>query len=221
MHRKALTLRLELGQLRAIAAALNNLANITDSLGDKDEARRLYEQSLEINKGIDNRSGLSIIYGNLGEIHQGLGDIEKSQYYFELSLDLARQIGDPEALVNSLQSMGYLYVLKGDHDRAQQVFQETLGIAQKLNAQPRLITTLDGIVHLLKARGLYKQAARLCLGLLQQNQMTPEVRTSLILMRDDITSHLTGDLMEEIKMNAASLNLTMLIDEAQQYLEQG
>ncbi|MBN2619995.1 tetratricopeptide repeat protein, partial [candidate division WOR-3 bacterium] len=188
MHREALTIRLELGQLRAIAAALNNLANITDSLGDKDEARRLYEQSLEINKAIDNRSGLSIIYGNLGEIHQGLGDIEKSQHYFELSLDLARQIGDPEALVNSLQSMGYLYVQKGDHDRAQQIFRETLRIAQKLNARPRIITSLDGIASMLKARGEDEQAARMCLGIIQQERVAPEVVTSVNQLLGDITS---------------------------------
>jgi predicted ATPase len=218
MHGEALAIRQDLGQLRAIAAALNNLANITDSLGNKDEARRLYERSLEINKQIDNRSGLSIIYGNLGEIHQDLGDLEKSHYYFELSLDLARQIGDPEGLVNSLQSMGYFYVLQGDYDRSQKIYEETLRVAQKLNARPRLITTLDGIANLLKARGNFEQAARICLGLLEQERLAKEVHASVNRMLDDILSRIDQEKVEELKKSVSAMTLDTLLEKAQSYL---
>lgn len=219
INQEALTIRQGLGQLRSIAAALNNLANITHSLGNKDEARLLYEQSLEIHKQIDDRSGLSIIYGNIGQIYQELGDLEKSHHYYDLSLDIAREIGDPEGLVNALQSVGYLNVLQGDCDKARHIYKETLAVAMKLNARPRIITTLDGIAFLLKTRGHFEQAASICLGLLQQEKLAPEVHTSLNQMLDDIFSWLDQDTIEKLRKNAVSMTLQALLDEAQRYFE--
>jgi CHAT domain-containing protein len=82
------------------AAALNNLGWAYDALGQREQARTLFEQALAEWKARGDRAGEAATLNNLGRVQAALGDVPAGLATLERALELRRSVGDaaPEAL---------------------------------------------------------------------------------------------------------------------------
>ena len=75
-------------------AALANLGNTYQSLGQYQQAIEFHQQSLNIAKEIGNRLGEGSALGNIGNAYQCLGQYQQAIEFHQQSLNIAREIGN-------------------------------------------------------------------------------------------------------------------------------
>ena len=93
---------------RALAAILHRLGNIRYLLGDYGEARKLYQQSLEIVQHLGDKSGVSRSLHQLGNLAYLTGDYDEARKLYQQSLEINQQLGDKSGVSMSLHQLGIL-----------------------------------------------------------------------------------------------------------------
>ena len=80
----------QLGDTEGVADGINDLANITNALGDYAAAGRLYTESLEMQRQLANRRGEAVaLYNDLGYVAQRRGDSAEAREALEQSLKIS------------------------------------------------------------------------------------------------------------------------------------
>ena len=92
----ALALRREIGDVRCIADAMQNLANPLVQRGHFEQAKTLYEDCLAHYQHLNERQGMIFPLMNLGELHAFMGQPEQALVYYELSLALSNELGEAD-----------------------------------------------------------------------------------------------------------------------------
>ena len=85
------------GQRRDKAGMAHNLGNVAYLQGDYDQARRLYQQALDLKQQLGDRAGVAITLHQLGRLAEEDGDLEKAERLFAKSLDTFEALGSPNA----------------------------------------------------------------------------------------------------------------------------
>jgi tetratricopeptide (TPR) repeat protein len=75
------------------------LGRLAHDEGDKEEARRLYDESLEISKRLGNRSSVAITLHQLGRLAEDEGDKEAAARLFREALSIFERLGSPYAKI--------------------------------------------------------------------------------------------------------------------------
>jgi signal transduction histidine kinase len=79
------------GDIKEATRFLNEAANIRWEEKNYEESIRYFTQSIELNKQINNESGIDKINSNLGMIYSDMQNFEKSLSYFQQSLDYRKK----------------------------------------------------------------------------------------------------------------------------------
>jgi len=166
---------------RDLAGTLNNLGVLAYTQGDLGGARRYWEESLEILRGLVDSLGTPEVFrdlawtlNNLGLLAQAQGDLGGARRYYEESLEIRRglvaSLGTPEArrdLAITLHNLGLLAQDQGDLGGARRYWEESLEIRRELVAslgthevRHHLAMTLPIIVLLAKGQGDLEVAQR-------------------------------------------------------------
>jgi tetratricopeptide (TPR) repeat protein len=114
------------------AALLHNLGVLYQSLGDYDEAHRLYEQSLEIKKEFGDRSGIAMTLHQLGMLAYLQGDYKKARSKYEESLYIAKELGNKPGIASTLHNMGAISQDQGDYAEARRLYEQSLEMNKEL-----------------------------------------------------------------------------------------
>ena len=80
---------------------LSNLGIVARFQNDFTAARSLYEESLQIRRGLGDRWAIANSLNNLGLVLRFQGDLATARSLLEESLAINRQVGDPWAIANS------------------------------------------------------------------------------------------------------------------------
>lgn len=80
-----------------IANFSHNLAVLYQNRGELAEARRLYDESLEIKKRLGDQQGVALTLGQLGRLAEGEGDKEGAARLFREALGIFERLGSPYA----------------------------------------------------------------------------------------------------------------------------
>jgi tetratricopeptide (TPR) repeat protein len=96
-----------------VAAALSSLADVAMSEGQLDEAKALYEQSVEGLRLLRNIGTISIPLRRLGQIALQLSEIERAATYIEESLTLNLQQGDRRGIAACRAAWAAMLVAQG------------------------------------------------------------------------------------------------------------
>jgi tetratricopeptide (TPR) repeat protein len=79
----------ELGDKSGVSSSLHTLGRLAQDTGDYDEARKLYQQSLEIKQELGDRNGIAFSFAQLALMEEKLGRIKiaveltaKAEYIF-------------------------------------------------------------------------------------------------------------------------------------------
>jgi len=120
---------------RSIAVSRNSMGNIYLALKQYDLALIQFNQSLEIEKYLDNKLGLAINYQNIGYVKESKGFLEDALEDYKTSLDFNNQINSDIGRVICNNSIGVIYIKQEKLKEAQTTLSTALEKALKLNDQ--------------------------------------------------------------------------------------
>jgi adenylate cyclase len=133
---RSMEIREDLGDLNAIANALNNIGIFTlHYLGEPDKALEFYQRALSISREQHYEMGEANALNNIGNYYMMRGDLANSMKFNEESLALYRKIGDLNKVAVNLLIIGYLHQMNGEEQTALDCYRETLDLA-KLTGSP-------------------------------------------------------------------------------------
>jgi tetratricopeptide (TPR) repeat protein len=91
-----------------VSSSLHQLGNLAEDTGDYDEARKLYQQSLEIDQQLGDKSGVSSSLHQMGMLAQDTGDYDEARKLYRQSLEINQQLGDKNGLALSQAQLALL-----------------------------------------------------------------------------------------------------------------
>ncbi len=111
-----------------LARVAHGLGVLMDTQGEPDAARRLFEHSLAIWRGLGDRDHQAQELNALGIAHNHLGDLAVARSLLQESIAIAREIASPLRLATALTNLGQVESAAGQFDRATQALQQALAI---------------------------------------------------------------------------------------------
>lgn len=118
-HSKALRIREEMNYDIAISNSLHNMGLTYFLMGDRtDLALKYVNESLEIDRRINNYNGMAENYMVSGQIHAQKKDRASAIKLLELALSLAQEYNDPDAIIECAGSLSSLYAEEKDYEKA-------------------------------------------------------------------------------------------------------
>jgi len=119
--------------------ALNIVGNINSDLGDYPGARAAYEESLVLDRELEDGLGASVTMHNLGIVVGYLGEYDHARELIQDSLMLANILGTQDRRrAITLQSLGDLAYCQGDYGNAAELFKQNLDIVRQVGNQSSL-----------------------------------------------------------------------------------
>jgi tetratricopeptide (TPR) repeat protein len=109
------------------------LGTIHQNQGNYVEAAKLYQQSLDISKELEDKQGIAATRHQLGMIHQDQGNYAEAVKLYQQSLDMAKELGDKQGIAQSLHQLGRIDEESGEYERALGKYAQTLSIFEELN----------------------------------------------------------------------------------------
>ncbi|NUM48554.1 MAG: tetratricopeptide repeat protein, partial [Anaerolineales bacterium] len=144
--------------LRGMAFAINNLANVAWRQGDHEAAQKYHEENLTLRRQLGGKRGIAVALNNVGAIAHEQGNHAKAMQLYQESLALAREMGDKQGISLSLDNMGMVAQEQGDHATARALFQESLVLAWELGDKPGILSCLSNLGIIAQERGDFLEA---------------------------------------------------------------
>ncbi|HXF40630.1 MAG TPA: tetratricopeptide repeat protein, partial [Blastocatellia bacterium] len=129
-YEEALALWRAAGERDFEALALNNLAEVYYSLGNRKKALELFEQGLALMQATGSKLGEATMLSNIAALYQDLGENDKALDYFSKALPLRRAVGDKTGEAVTLSNIGFLYSHTGENQKALDYFNQALTIVR-------------------------------------------------------------------------------------------
>ncbi|MCG8469189.1 MAG: tetratricopeptide repeat protein, partial [Gemmatimonadetes bacterium] len=124
---EALRLSLEIGDPALERDALRSMGLLLWHQERHEEAVKLTERALELDRKRENHEGVIGSLANLGQLHRAMGENERALEYLEQGLELERRIGRGKSYGEFLRKesyilhvMGSIHASLGDHDKARE-----------------------------------------------------------------------------------------------------
>jgi tetratricopeptide (TPR) repeat protein len=100
--------------------------------GDYAEARRLYEQSLDIEEELGNRAGIAATLGQLAILAEAEDDQAEAEQLYRRSWAIAEEIGDVVRASILMFNLATLYENQGRLDEALPLLERAVEIAEQV-----------------------------------------------------------------------------------------
>jgi Tetratricopeptide repeat len=145
------------------AAALNGIAGVALYHEQYADARRLYEQSLALNRELGDVGEVSKVLTNIAECARGLADWPSAIGLCEEALTMRRRIGAKFGMAMLTHNLGHAYMGKGDLTRAMTLFQDALRMGTGRGDVASLTAYIAGVASAMARRAQQPVlAATLC-----------------------------------------------------------
>jgi predicted ATPase/class 3 adenylate cyclase/DNA-binding CsgD family transcriptional regulator len=126
----------------ARAKALFATGEMLIRLGDQDQARVLFEESLALYRELKDTAGIARSLQGLGWVAQNRGNYTAARLVTEEALALWREVGDRKQIASSLLLVGLLYDTQGEAEGARTLYEESLSLARQLGNQSAIANAL-------------------------------------------------------------------------------
>jgi tetratricopeptide (TPR) repeat protein len=145
----------------AVAVFAHNLAIMHQRRGELESARRLYNESLEINNGFGDQRGIASTLHQFGRLAQDQGEIEEARHLYNESLEIKKSIGNQSGIASTLHQLGRLAHDQGEMEEARRLYNESLEINNGFGNQSGIASTLHQLGRLAYDQGEIEEARRL------------------------------------------------------------
>ena len=146
---------------RAFADVLRRQGDLRYLLGEYDDARRMYEESLKISEDIGNKNGVAAALHQIGMISQQIGSFDEARRMYDESLKVSREVGNKGGMAATLHQMGNLAYVIGDLNGARCMYDESLKKKLVIGNKRSIAATLHQIGIMAKDAGDLDEARRL------------------------------------------------------------
>jgi tetratricopeptide (TPR) repeat protein len=136
----------------------HNLGVLLQRTGKSDEARQLYQQSLEISQEQGDKSGVARSLHQMGMLAQDAGQYDEAREFYKESLKIKHELGEKSGVARSLHQMGILAQDTGQYDEARELYEESLKIMHELGDKRDVARSLHQMGILAQATGEYDEA---------------------------------------------------------------
>ncbi|WP_344654828.1 ATP-binding protein [Catenulispora subtropica] len=150
VHRSAAEAAARRDHSAAHAAALTDLGQVQQLMGDYPGATDVLAQALEIHRQIGNHLGEANTLNGLGQIHQQIGNYPSAAETHARALEIYRQIGSLLGEANALTALGHVQYLIGDYPGATDVLAQALEIHRRIGnhlGEANALTALGRVRH--------------------------------------------------------------------------
>lgn len=126
---------------RSIAVSQNSMGNIYLALKQYDLAIRLFQKSLTLEVGSDNKLGLAINYHNIGYAQEAKGLLKSALNNYQRSLKYNNDINSEIGRVICYNSIAGIYIKQGRNKKALPLINSALKKALNINDQYYIATS--------------------------------------------------------------------------------
>lgn len=123
---ESLAISRALGDVRAVAGTLMNLASMLFERGNYAAARAPLRELVEIAQQTNDDRLAASAQGHLGQLALNEGDLVSARQHCTLSLALFERVGDPQRVARSLEFLGRIAHYQGDYDMGQRLLVRSL-----------------------------------------------------------------------------------------------
>ncbi|MFK8022326.1 MAG: tetratricopeptide repeat protein [Ilumatobacter sp.] len=149
-----------LGEVSAEARTLVSLGTVSFHGGDFDEARAVYDRSLELSGSTGDRNTAAALSA-LGNLERDVGNAAAARELYERSLEIDIAINDLLSVSVSVNNLANLALDAGEFDRARELHVRSLEIRNQLGVRIMLAESLVGLAAVAIGLGQPTRAARL------------------------------------------------------------
>jgi tetratricopeptide (TPR) repeat protein len=132
-----------LGDQKAVAQSLSNLANVIKLQGDYERARSLYAECLSIFRGLGDRTGVAWSLNYQGDVAREHGDSAAARTLYEQGLAIFRDLGDRWGIAGTLADLGSLAREQRDYPTAHSLYRESIKLFQELEHKRGIARLLE------------------------------------------------------------------------------
>jgi predicted ATPase/class 3 adenylate cyclase len=126
---------------------------------DTDEARRLTDEYLELQRLLGDDAGVAMGLKDLGNVEADEGDVLGARKLYEQSLGMWERTGDIAGIAATLNNLGYMATLQGDVDDAMRFLDRSIGLYRQLGEKEGVARALMNKGDCLRKKGELSEAA--------------------------------------------------------------
>jgi tetratricopeptide (TPR) repeat protein len=152
---ESVTILNELGDEPSLARSLGGLAWLEN---DYRKARKLWSDTLAIQRRLANRESVGWTLIQVGHSAQGEGDYTAARAAYGECLSVARGLGYERMTARALTQLGDVALLEGDAALARALFEESLPIWREIGHRSGLIDSLRGLGDSARLEGEFDTA---------------------------------------------------------------
>ncbi|MBA3557731.1 MAG: tetratricopeptide repeat protein [Gemmatimonadaceae bacterium] len=146
------------GDIRAEANALSELAGERETRNDLAGAHERYARAIALRKRIGDTRGLASDYNNLAGLAQAGGDFEQARRHLEAALSINRSDERPEVAATNLVNLAALASLHGEFQRASALYRDAITAWRASGQSADIADAERGLGELELRRGDYPAA---------------------------------------------------------------
>jgi predicted ATPase/DNA-binding SARP family transcriptional activator len=134
------------------------MGRVADAAGERQEARRLLEQSLALYQELNDQWGMANVLQELSNVAWNLGAYDESQKLAEECLVLRQGLGDRKGIARSLDQLGLIASFKGRLEESKQFLRESITIHHELGDLAGVASATGNLGSAFKLSGEFVQA---------------------------------------------------------------
>ncbi len=120
-----------------------------------------YDQSLAINRTLDNKPGLVNNYSYIGKIYADTGKYEEGINYFEKALRIQEELNDKPGIAHNLNNIANLHSYLGNYQESSKLLKQALRISEEIDDSTQISRTLINLATIDFRQRDYKTAIEL------------------------------------------------------------
>jgi tetratricopeptide (TPR) repeat protein len=148
---KSLSIRGQLKDKGAEAAALTNIGNVYVDVKNYENALSYYRESLRLRESEKNDGSKAAALLNIGTVLALQQHYDEGETYIKEALSIHQQLGNRFGEIRPLNNLGELYAKKGDTAGAMQCFERSLSLAREVGDKRMEIMTLINLSEIYRS----------------------------------------------------------------------
>ena len=189
------------------------LSAAASCLGRLPAARRWAEESLQLSRELNHRSGIGYALKWLGRISSKLGEPERARALLRQSVSQFAEIGDRPLYAETLVDLGAAALASGAEAEAKHSFQEALRAALETQTHPTALLAVVELAALEMRAGSREVALEWAIHCLQHPSARREAAVQAEALRAELAGQLTPQQIEAAGARAKVKSLGQLAQE--------
>lgn len=151
-YNRGLAIQREIGDSRAVATTLNDLANALGEQGDLSGSIKMLNEALATFGEVGDRHSAAAVLGSIAARTIQEGDLKQGKKMLEEGLAASREIGDQERASTALYNLGEVLRWQGDLKSARKMYEQSEAVSKQIGDQSGVAYALFSLGDVLTAQ---------------------------------------------------------------------